>query len=541
VSRRGSSSGERATHFYRQLVESCYDAIVTQSRDAIVTSWNDGAQRLYGYPREEAVGMSTSMLIPPDRIDEERRILETVLRGQRIDPYESERITQDGRRLDVSISLSPVRSDGGEIVGAVTIARDISERTALERDMLYLAQHDPLTGLFNRTRFEQELEHRLQDASRHDRTGAVLAIDLDHFSVVNDTWGHVAGDLLLQRVASSLQEHIGDADLLARIGGDEFAVVLDEVEPGEALRVAEKLRSDIGGQWEGRSIAASVGVAPFARGTYSSARGLMLAADVALYEAKDAGRNRVVRYEGHRIGSLGGGRIRRALDENRLLLESQPIVHLATGRVVHEELLVRMIDDQGNILQPAAFLPAAERFGMVQELDQWVVGRAIELVAEGRHVAVNLSARTISDSDVIRKIARRLEDTCEDPSRLVFEITETSAVVNMVEAHRCTEYLAGMGYAFALDDFGTGFGPFSYLKRLPVKYLKIDSEFIRNLTGEGPDGHLVEAVVSLARAFDKMTIAEGVESEETLRVLSAYGVDCVQGFHVARPMPVTSG
>jgi len=242
------------------VVESSEDAIITKNDDAIITSWNDAAARMYGYSREEAVGRPISILIPPERSGEEFEILRTVLKGEAIEQYETERVSKDGRRLTVSLSVSPIRDKYGDVVGAAAIARDVTERKRMERQLHYLAHHDALTGIYNRGRFQEELEQWLRYAERYQRSGAILLLDLDDFKVVNDTWGHAAGDALLQRVASALREHTRDSDIVARMGGDEFAVLLSEVDAEGAMRVAQKLLENVCCHWEGTSISAGIGV-----------------------------------------------------------------------------------------------------------------------------------------------------------------------------------------------------------------------------------------------------------------------------------------
>lgn len=525
--------------FFRHLVESSGDAIITKNEDAIITSWNDAATRMYGYTREEAVGRPLSIIVPAERSGEEFEILRSILKGNRIEHYETERVAKDGRRLSVSLSVSPIRDKYGDVVGAAAIARDVTERKRMEHQLRYLAHHDPLTGIFNRGRFQEELEQWLRYARRYRRSGAVLAIDLDGFKTVNDTRGHAAGDSLLQQVASTLTEHVRDADVVARMGGDEFAVLLTEVNGGEATLVAEKLLRQIRCRWGGNAISASIGVAPFDGQSGLTAADLMVAADAALYDAKNAGRNQVVEYAGRRAADLGWvERIRRALDRDLLVLESQPILDLRTGKITHEELLVRMVDEQRTLIPPGRFLPAAERFGLIQEVDRWVICRAIELAGRGRSVAVNLSGHSVADREVITTIEERLQASGADPRKLVFEITETAAIGNIDEASRFARQLGDLGCSFALDDFGTGFGAFTYLKQMPLSYLKIDRGFTRNLTTDNPDRHVVEAVVALAKGFGHMTIAEGIESEAVLRALPGYGVDRAQGFHIGRPAPI---
>lgn len=531
--------GLDAGAFYSQLVESAPDAIISKDAQAVITSWNAAATALYGYTPQEAIGQPISLLVPPERQGEEFAILDAVLEGRAVESYETERVAKDGRRLCVSLSVSPIRNGTGEIVGAAAIARDVSERKRLESRLVYLAHHDPVTGLFNRPRFEEELDARLARAARYGKSGAVLTLDLDNFKLINDTFGHAAGDALLRRVAGVLRESVRTADAVGRIGGDEFAVVMSDITPGDAMRAAEKLLTHARCRWHEQTVSVSIGVAPFGARSRVSPHELLIAADVALYEAKTGGRDRLAVYRGPRAGHLSWiKRIREAVAHERLVLHSQPIFDLRDGSRSHEELLVRMFDERGRLLLPASFLPAAERFHLVTDIDRWVIDRSLELAQQGRTVAVNLSALTVTDRTIMEGLEQRLRAGEADPSRLIFEITETAALANLAEAGEASAGLVELGCRFALDDFGAGFVNFEYLKQLPLSYLKIDALFVRNLAVDPVDRHVVEAIVALARAFGHATIAEGVESEAALRSLPALGVDCAQGFHLGQPAPV---
>lgn len=284
--------------FFRHLVESSSDAIITKNEDGIITSWNDAATRMYGYTPEEALGSPISIIVPAERSGEEFEILRSVLKGERIEQFETERVSKDGQLLSVSLSVSPIRDKYGDVVGAAAIGRDVTERKRMERQLRYLADHDPLTAIYNRGRFQEELERWLRYAARYGRSGALLLVDLDGFKLVNDTRGHAAGDALLHHVASALNEHVRDADVVGRMGGDEFAVLLKEVDAGEAMMVAEKLLRHIRCEWSGTTITASIGVTAFEGRSALRAADLMVAADAALYDAKNAGKNQVAEFAG---------------------------------------------------------------------------------------------------------------------------------------------------------------------------------------------------------------------------------------------------
>ncbi|MGH2744399.1 MAG: EAL domain-containing protein, partial [Thermoleophilaceae bacterium] len=265
----------------------------------------------------------------------------------------------------------------------------------------------------------------------------------------------------------------------------------------------------------------------------------LVAADIALYEAKEGGRDRVAAFTGQQGQRLTWvGRVRRAIEEERLVLHSQPILELATGDVVGEELLVRMVDETGEIVPPAAFLPTAERFGLIRDIDRWVVSRALELTAAGRRVSVNLSARSVADPELTSRVEQGLEREGADPARLTFEITETAAAADMEEVRAFADRVQRLGCGLALDDFGTGFGSFIYLKHLPIRELKIDMEFVRHIADSPADRRLVQSIVMIAEALGVRTVAEGVEDAATLDLLRRYGVDLAQGWHLGAPAPV---
>jgi diguanylate cyclase (GGDEF)-like protein/PAS domain S-box-containing protein len=526
----------------RLLVDSSPDAIIVKDAGARIISWNAAAERLYGYSAEEAVGQPLSLIVPSELDGEERALLDCVLHGRLVQGHETERITRDGRRVCVSLTVSPLRDEDGTILGVVAVARDLTTHKRLQDRLHYVAQHDAITGLFNRRRFEEELDSRLARASRYGQPGAVMALDLDHFKLINDTFGHTAGDALLGRLGRAVREGVRAADVVGRTGGDEFAVVMSDIAPVDAFRAAEKLLGQLRGSSSEQNVTVSIGVAPFGSRSPVSAQELMIAADIALYEAKIGGRNRVAIYRGPHAGGLNWiKRIREAVPEGRLALHCQPIVELESGRTSYEELLVRLCDERGRLLAPASFLPTAERFGMVSEIDGWVLDRALELSGQGREIAVNLSALSVGNRELMGRLERRLIAGEGNPRRLVLEITETAALTDLTEVVETAHALAKLGCRFALDDFGTGFVNFDHLKHLPLTYLKIDALFVRNLTADVGDRHVVEAIVSLARAFGQTTIAEGVESEAVLRALPGLGVQCAQGFHLGRPAPLLPG
>jgi diguanylate cyclase (GGDEF)-like protein/PAS domain S-box-containing protein len=460
-------------------------------------------------------------------------------------------VERDGGRLDIEYRLlarngdvvwvrdeatsTPARDGGSGLVEGVLV--DITEQRRAAESLRYHAEHDVLTGLINRRRFEEELERCGSDP--RGSGGAVVIVDVDHFKFVNDSLGHEAGDAVLRGVASSLRERVGARGLPARLGGDEFAVLLPGAGEHEARDLALSLLHAVRSRETRVPVTASAGISVFDAGSTQDSGDALVAADIALYEAKEGGRDRVATFTGRQGQRLTWvGRMRRAIEAERLVLHSQPIVNLATGETVGEELLVRMVDEGGELVMPSAFLPTAERFGLIRDIDRWVVSRALELIAAGRRVSVNLSARSVSDPELTSRVEQGLRRAGADPGLLVFEITETAAAADMEDVRAFAERVQRLGCGLALDDFGTGFGSFIYLKHLPVSELKIDMEFVRHVSHSRADRRLVESIVMIAQALGVRTVAEGVEDEATLGLLRKYGVDFAQGWHLGAPAPV---
>lgn len=442
---------------------------------------------------------------------------------------------RDGTSFAVDYTCTPIR-EGGRIAGAVTVFDDVTGQHQMKEQLRHQADHDSLTGLFNRRRFETEVSGQIEYAQRYTRPGALLLMDLDTFKFVNDSYGHPVGDQLLINVGASLSATVRSTDVVARIGGDEFAVLLREAGEEEAMEVAKKLIVAIRAGSK-PSIGASIGVAPFGGRVEKTPDELLVAADIALYEAKEMGGGTTALYTGQSSQALTWvERIRSALEENRMVVYAQPIVDLQTGGIAREELLVRMVDPHGDTISPASFLPAAERFGLIHQIDLMVLTKAIELVKRGTPVSVNVSARTLTDPRYLTALEKALAAGAE-PACFDFEITETAAVANMSDAQDFARRIRELGCSLSLDDFGTGFSSFTYLKHIPAQYLKIDIEFIRELEKNPADQRLVAAIVSIAHGLGQKTVAEGVEDADTLAAVRRLGVDFAQGFHLGGPEP----
>lgn len=387
----------------------------------------------------------------------------------------------------------------------------------------------------------EEVEERLLDPLQRSQPGALLLLDIDSFHLVNDSLGHEAGDRLLEIVGATLRDESRADDLPARICADEFALLLQRATPEQAKATAERLIALVRERGQ-PAVGASVGIAAFGgTGEEVTAEGLMIAADIALCEAKEQGGGRAIdAASGPNLKLTWADRIREALDRERIVVYAQPIFDLRKQCVAREELLVRMLDADDDVIPPSSFLPTAERLGLITEIDRLVLAKAIELAGRSQPIAVNVSGASLCDPRLIEDVRRAIADGL-NPAWLDFEITETAAISNMANARTFAETVTAMGCGLGLDDFGTGFSSFSYLKELPIQHLKIDLEFIRDLPRSPTDQRLVQALVQFAKAFGQETVAEGVEDSETLALVRAFDVDYAQGFHIGEPTLVESG
>jgi diguanylate cyclase (GGDEF)-like protein/PAS domain S-box-containing protein len=520
---------------------------------------NPALCKLTGFALDELQGSDLiETLVHPSERDPARRDVQWLLDGE-LSAAIAERHYIHSNGGDIWVQTSVWRltdaSDDNQIVLQV---QDITERKRFEQELRHLADHDPLTGLVNRRRFTEDLDREVANGRRDSVATAVLVADVDHLKDFNDTYGHAAGDEVLAAVSRLLSERTRETDTVGRLSGDEFGVVLARSGERAAQAVADSLLEDMR-QFEFPAtdpqpviVTLSIGLRAIEPDESLTADELIVEADIAMYEAKENGHDRVA------LGGRGSeaparlrkrltiaDRIRHALqhDEGFKLYE-QPILSLHSDAIERTEILVRMSDENGEILLPAAFLPIADRFGLVPGLDQWVVTHSIDLL-ERRQAAgidlgleVNLSGTSIGDRDVVDFITASVRNARIDPRALTFEVTETEAIVNIDRARLLSQQLSGLGCQFALDDFGSGFGSFYYLKHLPFDVVKIDGDFIKALKTSKTDQLTIEAIVTITRGLEKQTIAECVEDQDTIELLRGFGVDFAQGFHIGRPEPV---
>ena len=515
---------------------------------------NEALCRITGYDAEQLLATGVEAITHPDDHASDATGRADLVAG-RISIFRTEKryLHAAGHTVWVAVHTTLVRDADGNPSHILGQIQDITDRRRFQERLQHLVDHDPLTGLFNRRRFEQELDRHVAHAARYGADGALLVLDLDDFKLVNDTLGHNAGDELIVAISGLLKAQLRDSDVMARLGGDEFAVLLPTGGPQEAAVVADKLvravrdEAIVIGSGRARRISTSVGVAPFTAAGLTGEE-MLINADVAMYEAKEAGRDRYALYdtgrqEPPRVQARMHWleRIREALDDDRFTLHAQPILDLRTGEVAQHELLVRMLDVHGDLIPPGAFLQVAERFDLIGRIDRWVSARALDLIAthDDLRLTVNLSGRTLTDGALLEELERGIARTGADPARLTFEVTETAAVANIQLAREFAERLRAIGCRFALDDFGAGFGSFYYLKHLPFDYLKIDGEFVSNCLSNRTDQLVIRAVVDIAQGLGKETVAEFAGDAELVDFLRSQGVDYAQGFHIGRPQPLT--
>ncbi|WP_310528208.1 EAL domain-containing protein, partial [Nocardioides sp.] len=509
---------------------------------------------IIGLPPDELEGMRLRELAPPgdDAIaDHLARVHDAVTKSSA-----SDCMLRDYRGQDIHVALSSrlLRRPGSVDPDIVLVnVVDVSERRRYQDRLAHLVDHDVLTGLANRRRFDAELTRHLERSRRYGNAGGVLLLDLDNFKQVNDSLGHNAGDELLITIGGLLRRAVRDTDVVARLGGDEFGVLLTDGGQDAAVRVGEAIVEVIrehAATLDGvrRRVTASVGAVTF-QAASEHATDILGLADMTMYDAKEAGRNQVaVLPEGDtRPPKLSArlqwqSRIEEALEHDRFELHLQPIMNLSNDRISSAEVLLRL-RDQDELVPPSRFLYIAERVGLMPRVDAWVVENSVAMLARLREhdplfeLEVNLSGHSIGHPDIERTIHESLARHEVDPAALILEITETAAVADVALARAFAERITELGCAFALDDFGAGFGSFYYLKHLIFDYVKIDGEFVAHVHESQVDRTILRSIVGIAKDLGKQTVAEFVSEPEILDVCRAEGVDFAQGFLIGKPMP----
>ncbi|MBD3618927.1 MAG: EAL domain-containing protein [Chromatiales bacterium] len=556
------TESRRFTNYLQLLLDSAGEGIYSVDLDGRCTFINRAGQSLLGYPLHEVLGRHMHELVHHTQDEgpvapELSAVQRAVSQGHGVRVDDEVIWRKNGTSFAAEYSSFPIM-EKGRVTGAVVVFRDVTEARSMAMQLEYQAGHDALTGLANRREFQARLESALQRARHEDSSHVLLFLDLDQFKVINDASGHAAGDELLRTLSDTLEGLIRKGDTLARLGGDEFGVLLEDCDETVGLEIAEKIRRtvrDFRFSWEGNAftIGVSIGLVTITSETPSVTSALS-AADAACYSAKDLGRNRVRVYSPddtqlmRRQGDMRWvGQVHQALKEGRLELFYQLIEPLTTPDHpgLHMEMLLKMRDFHGKLVPPGAFLPAAERAGLTPEIDRWVISTTLGwLSGLGRAVdriglcSINLSGHSLSDKNFLDFILRQIDEAGVSPHKLCFEVTETTAIANLTNARRLFTTLAQRGCRFALDDFGTGMSSYSYLKTLPVDYLKIDGSFVKDVVTDPIDLAMVKSINDIGHVMGKRTIAEFVESGEILEKLKELRVDYAQGYFIARERPV---
>jgi len=548
----------------RVTLHSIGDAVITTDAHGRVQWLNPVAERMTGWPNEAAREQPLSQVF---------HIVNELSREAEPSPFErcltqelhigqvdhTVLISRDGHEYGIQDTAAPIRDQDGKMLGVVLVFHDVTEQRRMGHEMSFRATHDELTGLVNRAEFDKRLTRVLSEAHEHHSSNALMYIDLDQFKLVNDACGHGVGDQLLCQVTTLLQGCVRSRDTLARLGGDEFGVILEHCNVEQAQRVAQ----DICDQMEafrfvhdGRRfrIGTSIGLVPLDQ-RWASTAAVLQAADTSCYAAKEAGRNRVHAWFDTdqamraRKGEMQwASRLEQALDDNRFVLYGQRIapIHRDSAQL-HCEILLRLRDTDGSIIPPGAFLPAAERFHMASRIDRWVIRRVVDWLRQQGDtldqidtIAVNLSGQSIGDPTFHRFMEEAIDEAPVDLRKLCLEITETAAITNLQDAAAFIDGMRKRGIRMALDDFGSGASSFGYLKTLPVDYLKIDGQFIKDIVNDPLDQATVRCFCDVARVLGIKTIAEFVETDATLQALRAIGVDHAQGYLLHKPEPLSN-
>lgn len=535
---------------FRAVFEKAGIGIVLTDMQGVIKESNPAIQQMLGYSGEELARMTIRQITYPADMALDKKMFQGLMAGE-YDSYQMEKryLRKDGQIFWAKIIVSLIHDIDGKPQHIIGMVEDISLRKQAEEQLEYLASHDPLTNIPNRYSLEKYLA-KVSEKSKQGANNVLLILGLDHFKLANDTLGHIVGDHFLVNLVSLLRSHLRPGDFLARLAGDEFAVVLEEVDLEQARQIAEHLREAVEKAdfcmittENCLNLTISIGVIRI-DGSLDINR-LLSHADLALHAAKAAGRNRVALANPdeenvtnlHKINGLLG-LIRAGLREERFVLFFQPVVD-RLNRITHHEVLLRLKDSEGKLVPPAVFIPLAEKFGIMPQIDRWVVRNAIKTLQNRPELKlfVNLSGASLGDAELLQEIKDTICESGVEPSRLGFEITETVAVKDFVWVEKWIKRLRDLGCFFALDDFGIGFTSFNYLRTLPVDFIKIDGSYIRNLDQDASQLALVQAIQTVAKALGKQTIAEFVENEKILEIIRELGINYAQGYYLGQPLP----
>ena len=556
-----SKQSEEQIKKLSRAVEQSPNLVIITDSEGNIEYVNPKIQETTGYSADDVIGKNTRIFSSNETPDSEHQILWDMIKSGKNWRGTLHNKKKNGDLYWAQESIAPIKDDNGNITHYIAIQEDITEAKKISEQLNYNASHDPLTGLINRREFENRL-NRIIDSAKHKNTDHVLCyLDLDQFKIINDTCTHVAGDELLKQFANILLSTFRYRDSIGRLGGDEFAVLLEHCSIQQAGKSAQQLLDAVNNfqfHWDNKSfrIGVSIGIVEINQSTQDMST-LLSQSDIACYAAKHAGRHRIHVYQESnselalRHNELQWiSRINQALNEDLFILYVQPINLLLKDKHKpdHYEVLVRLQEKNGEIIPPGAFLPAVERFNLSLQLDQWVIKTAFDWVQktnlqniQAPNLSINLSGQNLGNKQLLCFIKKQLETHEQVLSEAIcFEITETAAINNLSDARVFISELREQGIKFSLDDFGSGLSSFDYLKNLPVDFLKIDGQFVKNIAKDPIDFALVRSINEIGHVMGKKTIAEFVENEEILQILADLNVDYVQGYHIGKPQPIAS-
>jgi len=536
------------------------DGVITTDELGLIDFMNPIAEKLTGWSEELAKGIilgsvfhledeETGDVVPDPALHciEERRMISP--------KTENVLVAKNTSRYSIKGSASPMFGVDGECIGAVIVFSDVTESRLMERKIEFQASHDALTGLVNRTEFERRLESSFNSSKEFGHSHVLLYLDLDQFKVVNDTAGHIAGDELLIQVAKLLLEQLRNRDTLGRLGGDEFSVLLEHCPISEAKTRAQTLIDAIREYsfiWEKRTyhIGVSIGLVPINQNSLSTVQ-ILTQADLACYTAKDKGRGQahVFTEDDAEVATrhrelLRAADLTEAIDQNRFELLYQPIIALNDDDKMHGEVLLRLLDENGDYILPGAFIPAAERYDIMDKIDNWVLTKIFEDYKDifeqnpNLLLCINLSGNSLSSDALLPFIIGLFEKSVVKPEQICFEITETAAISSLAQLNIFINTLKTMGCHFSLDDFGSGLSSFNYLKTMKVDYLKIDGHFVKDLCTDEVDRAMVKSINEMGHILGLKTIAECADSEQIVAILKDMGIDYAQGYYLGDLVPM---
>jgi diguanylate cyclase (GGDEF)-like protein/PAS domain S-box-containing protein len=547
--------------YIKVTMDSIGDAVITTDKSGNLVYLNPVAEKLTGWRTDEVIGLPLqvvfNIMYESTRLPCNNPFEACITKGKPVISLENTLlISRDGTEFIVEYSSAPILKSNKELLGVVIVSNDVTKQRYIANAMTYHASHDALTGLINRGEFEHKLEYAIISGRERNLEHALLYIDLDQFKVVNESSGHQIGDILLKEISSVIGNCIRSSDAFARLGGDEFGILLEKCNPDNAMRIAQNICKSVDEyrllvDKRRHRVGASIGLVMIDDNWLSTSH-LMHAADQSCNAAKEDGRNRVHLYidKDHALQAHLGevqwaSRIEQAMEDNNFVLYCQRILPLKGKGGLHGEVLLRLKDEQGNLISPGEFLPAAERYHMVSRIDKWVVREVFDWMRQHHDqlnhietISINLSGQSLGDKNFNAYVLDLIRHHAMDCSKICFEITETAAIINISVAEKFIDSMKRHHIKFSLDDFGSGVSSFGYLKKLDVDYIKIDGQFIKSLTKNAIDQATVRCITEVAKVTGKKTIAEWVEDESTEKLLKEMGINYTQGYLKHRPAPI---